>query len=160
LVLSSISPVFNNGGTLQQYDPINTPAYFQFTATSGQTSGTTLWNGSPAILPSFTLDTFNVTETDSGGSVIAGDLIMTWAQGYTAYGGVSPYDMLTLKITDFATGTITYGETTIVAAGNGLRTVTISMSGTITAATEFFLKVQTFDQTHILSGSAFYLPDY
>ena len=126
VIISAIAPVFNNGGALQQNDLVNTPSYFEL-YTSGATSGVTTWHGDPMTLPSFTLDTFNVTETDISGNVIAGNLICTWAQPYVYGGGISPYNEFTIDVKELAGSTV-LGTTTLSTAVNGLRSITIAIS--------------------------------
>lgn len=157
-VITTISPIFNNGGSLQQFDPISTPAYFKFTATSGQTSGTTYWNGAPTVLPSFTLDTFSTTETDLNGNVLAGNLNLSWIQSVIFAGGVSPYDLLTLKVYEGAT---LMGELTVPTDIKGLRSCTIPITkgaSYITSAVQYKLESHWSDGTLIVTAATFYLP--
>ena len=123
ITVSSITPSFSNGGSLQQLDPVRTPAYFEFYSTSG----TTVWNGDPLVLPSFTLDAFNVTETDTNGNVITGDLLVSWAQPYLYGGGTGIYSSFTVVIQETVSlddmGTWEY-----IPSANGLRNATIKLS--------------------------------
>lgn len=70
-LVTAFASVFNEGGQLQQLDPVTTPEYFQF---YWDQDGEPVWDGAPITLPSFTLDSFVVTEQDTDGNPTAGTL--------------------------------------------------------------------------------------
>lgn len=162
--VGDISPIFNNGGELQQYDAVLTPTYFQYTATSGQTSGTTFWQGSPLVLPSFTLDAFNITETDVDGNVIAGDLIVSWANS-TLYGsGEYPYSNMQFIIQQNMDSDIV-SDVTFPNITRGLHTMTLPMIKTvnnITTTVEYKINIywENGAQPSVGNVVLFYLPDF
>lgn len=159
--ISTISPVFNNGGSLQQYDAVNTPDYFRFTATSGQTSGTTFWNGNPMVLPSFTLDSFNVTEVDGSGVVQQGVIQLSWAQGVVYGSAVHPYNIINAQVKD--PGGNLMGEAIWTMGTTGLKNVQITINKTsgYTISTVLNMSmVLTWADDSVLGTSSFYLPDY
>ena len=116
LEVDSVTPVFDNGGQLQQFDSVNTPRYFQFYSTSGCTSGSTsgctapIWNGSPLYLPSFILSAFNVTTIDVSGNPLTGNLIVTWIQDYVYNGGVGIYNQIIFSVYDPNTTLMEYSN--------------------------------------------------
>jgi hypothetical protein len=76
LTITSYTPIFDTGTSLQVLDPVSTPSYFKFYL-SGQPAP--VWNGSPLSLPSFTVDAFNATEVDVDGvTVLAGNLLISY----------------------------------------------------------------------------------
>jgi len=155
-----LTPVFNNGGGLQQFDPVNTPQYFNLYWV-GNTSGTT-WNGDPCTLPSFTLDQFIVTDLDTSGNTIGGDLHMSWAYGDKFNGGAAPYDYITFSIYDPADSSL-LGTGTIDATVLGLRTAIVHLTKTISPidlSTEFNMKTTGSDTVQIGSTIPFYLPTF
>jgi hypothetical protein len=165
--ISPISPVFDNGGTLQQRDAVNTPQYFAFYNTSGCTSGTTsgctapTWNGSPIVLPSFTLDGFNVTAVDTMGNPIAGNLLVSWVQSGTFGGGSGIYHTITFQIFD-STGTTLQGTVTVPYGVAGLNNASIhilSTLGTITTGIQYLMKTLWAD-TSVSASQQFYLPTF
>ena len=163
----SWASVFDNGGNLQQKDTVNTPQYFGFYNTSGCTSGTTsgctppVWNGSPITLPSFTLDGFNVTNIDTMGNPIGGNLLVSWIQAGTFGGGAGIYHTITFQIFDL-TGTILQGLVTVPYGVPGLNNATIpilSTLGTIDIYKEYMMKTLWADTS--VSGTAlFFLPTF
>lgn len=165
--ITSIAPVFNNGGNLQQRDIVNTPQYFGFYNTSGCTSGSTsgctspTWSGSPILLPSFTQDGFNVTGTDTMGNPIAGQLLVSWIQSSTFGGGSGVYASITFQIFD-STGVHLQGTITVPYGVPGLNNASIPISstiGTISISTQYLMKTLWADTS--VSGSAlFYLPTF
>lgn len=167
ITISAITPSFDNGGALQQYDSVATPQYFQFYNTSGCTSGSTSgctipsWNGSPIVLPSFILRAFNVTATDiSGTKVIAGDIIVSWIQHFVYQGGSGIYSHVTFNVYDPDTSLM--GSITIPAGQVGLNTVTIPISlviSPISTSTEFTMTTQWSDES-VSASELFYLPNF
>lgn len=154
----AISPIFDNGGELQQYDPVSTPSYFQLLP-----SGTTVPNtsGSPITLPSFTLDSFQVTEVDSSNNPTAGNLLISWGQEIIYANGVNPYDNFTFTIKDASGSTL--GTATIANNTKGLRELTIPIQkATIPLTTTNILAMRVLwdDGSTIGSAKAFYLPDF
>lgn len=151
--INAISPVFDNGGTLQQFDPILTPDYFKFYR-STNISGTT-WNGSPASLPSFTTDQFVVTETDITGTItLAGDLYFSYIlqeQYLTSFTSV---------IFDVYDGATLIGSVILPTTPMGLRTGIIPLvkgSNSLDSSTQFTMKVSWTDDT-LIDTHLFYFP--
>lgn len=159
--INTITPVFNNGGQLQQYDPVSTPAYFEFFSTSGATSGTTTWNGNPSTLPSFTQDLFSVTETDISSNPLAGDLTVSWAQRNSYRTGLFPYDSMKFTI-EQVSDSVVLGSQEFASNIAGLRTVTISMiKGTQAISVSTLYRLRSYWADDSSAGSAtFYLPDF
>lgn len=149
-----IAPVFDNGGGLQQLDLLLTPQYFQFYVTSGST----VWNGDPLLLPSFTLDKFTPTEVDAGGNVQAGILNVSWIYDSLYGAGVSPYNTVTLQVYD-GFGNL-MGTTTTPTGTMGLNTASIAVvlkSTAITPNSQFNMTSR-WASTAIIDTIAFYLP--
>jgi len=158
--VSAIDPVFNNGGQLQQNDPVSTPSYFHL-YTSGTTSGVTTWNGDPMVLPSFTLDSFEVTETDVDSNPISGNLTMSWAHPYKYADGVFPYDEYSFNLTQ-NNDSDTVGGVSYIPVTNGLNVLVSSMIKTtapITTTTPYKMRVYDSAGT-LLDSRIFYLPDF
>lgn len=151
--INSISPIFDNGGNLQQFDNISTPQYFQF-ITSGGT-----WNGNPARLPSFTLDEFQVTETDISGNVLAGILNLSWIYDQTFGNGISPYNTVTLQMIDPANSSV-MGSTTTATGTLGTNTMSIVITKQITAILDsnLFNLTTVWSNGSTLESISFYLP--
>lgn len=154
--ITNIAPIFNNGGQLQQYDPVNTPGYFQFY--NGSIAET---SGSPIAQPSFTLDAFIVTERDTSNNPTAGNLLVSWAQGSAFAGGVNPYDNYSFSVIDASGSTI--GTATLSATINGLRELTIPVqknSIALDTSHQYTMKVEWDNGATIGSTKVFYLPDF
>lgn len=154
-VITAYAPEFDNGGQLQQFDPALTPSYFQLLDTSGHT-----WTGSPTSLPSFTLDAFNVTEVDGSSNPIAGDLLLSWIQPSAYSGGTSPYNIITITVTDQDNALL--GETIVSTLTNGLRNTTISLTKAaraLSTSTLFTMKTYWADDG-LITTKTFYLPDF
>jgi len=161
--ITTISPVFENGGQLQQEDDVLTPTYFEFYATSGATSGATTTYGNPLTLPSFILRQFNTTEVDISGNPISGNLLVAWIQDSKYLDAVFPYDTITLTIQEDGIGTV-LGTGVISAGTNGIRELSIYMvKGTLPIATTTLYKMQMYwtddTQPPIHPSRTFYLPD-
>jgi hypothetical protein len=164
----TISPVFDNGGTLQQRDTVNTPQYFGFYNTSGCTSGATtsgctapIWNGSPILLPSFTLDGFNVTSVDTMGNPIGGTIPISWIQSATFGGGSGIYSSITFQVFD-STGVHLQGSITVPYGVPGLNNAAIPITstlGTITTGIQYLMKTLWAD-TSVSASQLFYLPTF
>lgn len=162
--INTIGAIFNNGGQLQQFDAINTPAYFEYISSSGQTSGTTSWFGSPLVLPSFTLDSFSVTELNMGGSPIAGNLLFSWVQRILFNSGTIPYNVMTFNIAESDNLGVILG-TVHVSLKNGLTTATITFNKgmhNISPSTQYAMSVFWNDGTQPATGNrvSFYLPTF
>ncbi len=156
--VTTVAPVFDQGGALQQFDSVNTPPYFQF-YWDGNTSGTT-WIGSPLDLPSFILRTFNVTAVSPIGDVLAGNLLISWIAGSVYLGGVSPYNEVIFKVYDPDTSLMGVATVPITSLSTGLLTATIPIvktTNTIGPATQFTLKTMWGDNS-LSSTKLFYLP--
>jgi hypothetical protein len=151
--INTISPIFNKGGQIQQYDSVNTPPYFKY-YWIGNTSGTT-WNGAPISLPSFTLDLFEVTElaTDNT-TILAGNLHTS----YILQTSGSTYSTVTFEVfdaTNAVIGTVVASTTTL-----GLIEVVIPLlkvNSPLTSATQFTMKVY-WPSGVLVDSLAFYLP--
>jgi len=157
--IDTISPSFSNGGSLQQLDPVRTPAYFEFYSTSGSTSGTTTWNGDPLRLPSFTLNAFNVTETNLSGNPIAGNLLVSWIQDYVYAAGTGIYTTFTILVREQATHT-TVGTLTFTPSTNGLLNATIELTQGSTYLSSSLLYQMLFywEDGILVDTKDFYLP--
>lgn len=163
--ISTISPVFDNGGQLQQYDPVSTPEYFEFYATSGATSGATSTYGNPLTLPSFTLDAFNVTEIDVSSNPTAGNLLISWIQDSVYRGGVVPYNSMTFDVEEVSNPGTILGTGAISMLTNGIRNLTIQMVKglePISTSTQYKMLVYWLDdsQPSVHPTRTFYLPDF
>lgn len=155
--ISAITPIFDNGGQLQQLDLVDTPPYFAFY--DGTTSGVT-WLGSPLTLPSFILQGFNVTAVDTDGNPLAGNILVSWITNQVYGNAVSPYNEVIFSVYDpdrSFMGSAIYAPATL-----GLQYAVIPIVKTtanIDTSTEFTMTTQWGD----LSTSAtviFYLPDF
>ncbi len=155
LTIGGVSPIFGNGGELQQYDAVNTPPYYKL-YWEGNVSGTT-WAGSPSELPSFTLDAFTPTEYDVDENVLAGVLNMSYIIG-EQYS--NDFNTLTMEVYDATS--VLIGTTTLTKAPNGLRQASIALekaSSELSTSTEFTMKVLWPDLT-LIDTKVFYLPDF
>jgi len=152
--ISVIDPVFDNGGSLQQLDPVSTPAYFGFLITSGSTA----WNGSPTSLPSFTLDRFTVTEQSTATTVLAGTLNVSWIYDSLFGAGAIPYDTVTLQVYDTSNNLM--GSRIVSTSPLGLRSTSIPMTLQAVAITPTnqFRMVARWSDTSIINTLPFYLP--
>lgn len=154
-VVSSIAPVFDNGGQLQQLDSINTPSYFKFYL-STNISGNT-WDGSPLSLPSFTLDSFTATEINPDGiTILAGLLNFSYILN-TVPGSI--YTTFALEIFD-PVGSVLIGTVNLLVTPLGLRSSSIILTKStspLTTATQFIAKAVWPDLT-IINTRVFYLP--
>jgi hypothetical protein len=163
--ISTISPIYANGGQLQQLDPVRTPAYFEFYASSGATSGATGTYGNPLTLPSFTLAQFNVTEIDVSSNPIAGQLLVSWIQDGVYEDGVIPYNTITFTIEENAVPGTVLGTLVVAATPNGARDATIYMvKGSSPLAVTTLYKMQVYwtddSQPPVHPSRTFYLPDF
>jgi len=150
----NLSPVFDNGGSLQQFNNSLTPSYFKFYFTSGTT-----WNGSPTVLPSFTLDRFTVTETDISGNVLAGDINISWIYDQIYGTGVIPYNTLTLRVVDPGNNNV-MGSATVSTAVLGAINTTVSITKQLTAITtsNSFNIQALWSNLSVINTVPFYLP--
>jgi len=153
--ITSLLPQFDNGGALQQNDSLLTPQYFAYIPTSGFT-----WSGSPLDLPSFTLDTFNVTATNaSSGIVTAGQLNFSWIYDFVYSGGAIPYNVVNLSIYDQSANLM---GTVITNTGTlGLQNATINIldkSGYGITDTTLYTFKATWASGSLISSKNFYLP--
>lgn len=162
VVITSINPAFDGGGSLQQFDSSLTPPYFQFY--DGSTSGVT-WNGSPTSLPSFTLDSFITTATDTTGTILSGNLLVSWIQhriyGQTSGGTVPiPYNQINFIVKDGANNIIgTYSNIPgALGVVNAVIPLTrISSNYPLIPSTQFMMITQWSNGSTIVSKQ-FYLP--
>lgn len=152
--VSAIAPVFDNGGTLQQLDTVSTPDYFQFY----YTSGTTTWNGSPTVLPSFLLNSFSATIQAPDFTVLAGDLLVSWIQQYPYAGGASPYDTVTFKVYDSDNALL--GTAASYTSTNGLinATITLTKAAVPLVTTNLFTIKTYWSDNTLINTKTFYLP--
>lgn len=155
--ITTISPIFNGGGQLQQLDIVNTPPYFSFYSAS-EISGSS-WAGAPTQLPSFTLDGFNVTELDVDGvTVLSGNLIMSYILSQV-YDNTSGSTDVLIEIID-QSNQVVIGSTFSNTSPVGLRNVTISLTKSVTtldSSSQF--KMRTFWPNGILIDTkVFYFP--
>lgn len=167
--ITSTVPLFDGGGTLQLFDAVNTPSYFAFYNSSpigtffAQTSGVT-WLGSPATLPSFTLDAFNVTATDTGGNPLAGILLVSWIQDslYTTSGTtlVYPYTQVIFQIKDAGNnilGTLVTAPGPLGLVNAAIPITRASSSYPLTPSTQFVMATRRADSS-LIASNIFYLP--
>lgn len=151
--VSSVAPVFNNGGQLQQFDSVNTPEYFGF-YWSGNISGTT-WDGSPVSLPSFSQNAFNVTEIATDGTtVLAGNFLFSYILDRIY---ANSFNTVTFEVFDGAT---MIGTTTSFKMPLGLRQESIALtkgSNPLGTSTAFTMKAYWPDGT-LIDTRTFYLP--
>jgi len=153
VVITNISPIFNNGGELQQADPISSPLFFDFS------SGTSapVWNGSPTSLPSFLLTRFVVTELDVDlVTVLAGRLDISYI--LSEYYSTS-FTTITVEVYD---STTLIGTTTIPVSPLGLVSASINLEkgpNTLSTSTQFTMKVLWPDTT-LINSKTFYLPTF
>lgn len=157
IVVTDVLPIYDNNGTIQQYDTVGTPAYFEFywDGSSGVT-----WNGSPASLPSMVQVAFDPVEVDSSGNTLIGNLLLSWIYSSIYASGVPPYDFLTLEVYD--PGNNLLGTSTISTATIGLRTLTMTLtladpSHPLTGNTQFRMLAKWNDET-VIDNHVFYLP--
>lgn len=155
LSVSAVSPVFDNGGQLQQFDAINTPPYFEFYWT-GNISGST-WNGSPLSLPSFTLDSFTATEmAPDGVTILAGQLNMSYVVDSVF---ANAFTSMLLQIYD-PLGSSPIGSVVVNKSPLGVRTASVILTkatSPLTPATAFTIKATWPDLT-LFDTKTFNLP--
>jgi hypothetical protein len=159
VTVTSVSPAFDNGGSLQQFDSVNTPQYFQFYATSGMTSGVT-WTGSPITLPSFVLMGFNVTSVDGSGNPLSGNLLVQWIQSVVYGGGIGIYSHVTFNVYDPDTSIM--GTVTVPYGVPGLNMASIPMTkvaANLNTSTQFTMTTLWAD-TSLSATQVFYLPNF
>ena len=152
VIVYNVSPIFNNGGQLQQLDSVNTPPYIQ-TYWDNNVSGAT-WDGSPSSLPSFVLNSFDVTERDLRNNPVAGNLLISYILDQ-----IFDNDFLTVNL-DVYDGVTLIGSTSSAKSPLGLRNDVISMvKGTnpLDDTTQFTMVASWPDTTEIVSY-AFFLP--
>lgn len=166
IVVNNMSPIFNKGGSLQQFDSVSTPAYFQFYNTSGCTSGTTsgctspVWNGSPLNLPSFILRSFIVTTTDASGNALVGNLQIQWIQNSVYNAGTGIYNSIIFTVYD-PNGT-SMGSIIAPFGVPGFNSAIISItkvSAPINPSTGFTLTTA-WANTSLSGTNLFYLPNF
>jgi hypothetical protein len=154
--ITAIEPVFDNGGSIQQFDSVSTPEYFQFydILSSGIT-----WKGNPAELPSFTLDRFEISEIDMTNNVLGGTLLFSWIYDHQFGSGVAPYNTITFEIQDIANSSV-MGTVTMFTSPIGLREAAVHLTKQITAITptNLFRLVGKWSDTSTASIENFYLP--
>lgn len=161
--ISSIAPVFDQGGALQQYDSVSTPPYFQFvtTQTSGNTSGQTsavTWTGTPLTLPSFVLRSFIVTAQSPQGDPLAGNLLISWIATSVYGSGISPYNETLFKVYDPDSSLM--GTAPVLLTDAGFLTAVIPISkvtATLGPGSQFTMKTFWGDGS-LSSTKLFYLP--
>lgn len=156
VVLTSTLGIFDNGDTLQQFDSVLTPSYFQF-VTSG-----TVWNGNPVKLSSFTLDEFIPTEVAGAsisGSVLAGILNVSWIYDHVYAGGTSPYNTVTLTVKDPANSSV-MGTVTTDTGTLGVNRASIVLTKQVTDinTTNSFNMVAQWSDGTIINTVSFKLP--
>lgn len=154
-LIVSIAPVFDNGGSIQQFDAVDTPPYFMFY--DGSTSGVT-WNGSPTTLPSFTLDAFNVTSQDSNLNILSGDLLVSWIQESLYMSAVSPYDFITFQVKDADNVIIGSLLTTPNALGLVNAVIPLTKAARALIPTTPLIMITRWGNTSLISSKSFYLP--
>jgi hypothetical protein len=148
IVVTSFSSVFNEGGQLQQLDPVSTPEYFQF---YWDQDGEPAFDGAPISLPSFTLDSFTITEQDISGNPTAGTLNFSYIVPDTY---VPPFNLVELIATD---GTGTVGTTIVSIEGKGVTNASIDIviTGSLLDNREM---VAYWPDTTLITQKEFHLP--
>jgi len=162
IVVTSITPAFDNSGSLQRFDAVLTPPYFVFY--DGSTSGVT-WLGSPATLPSFTLDTFTITAQDQSGNTTVGNLLVSWVQDflYAATSGgtlVFPNTLVIFQVKDPGNNIIGTLTTTPGLLGVNNASITLTLANAsypLTNSTQFVMICRRGNNT-LISSNVFYLP--
>lgn len=157
IIVTDIDPQFAGGGSLQQLDSLRTPPYFQF---YNESSGNT-WNGSPASLPSFTLNAFNVTEYIANNVVASGELLMSWIQSTIYNNGEGINGVVIFEIYD-PTPTL-LGTLIVNASPKGLRnaTITLNKGGGYLLSTSTLLTMKVFAaDDSLIDTHTFYLPAF
>jgi hypothetical protein len=155
IVVTAVTPQFDYGGGLQQFDALLTPEYFGFYF------GTKApWNGSPLSHASFVLSNFQVTQQDVNNNALVGNLAISWIQGSLFSGGTGIYDNVTLAVTDPATSVV--GAVSFPQSPLGLRNNTITLTRTnssypLTSSTLFTITA-TWANGSTINTTTFYLP--
>ena len=169
-LVTSLTPVFDNGGALQQFDSVATPQYFQFYNTSGCTSGTTsgntsgcsapAWTGSPISLPSFILNGFTVTTVDTSGNPLAGNILVSWIQQSIYNNGSGIYSSIVFDVYDpntalMGTATIPYG-----VPGINYATIPVTKVAAPLSITSQFTMTTRWGDNSVSATALFYLPTF
>ena len=154
LVFLNSAAYFDNGGSLQQFDSVLTPSYFQFYYSLDSIPA---WNGAPTLLPSFTLDRFVVTEVDVDlVTVLAGRLDISYI--LTEY-VITSFTNVQFDVYD---GVSLIG-TAIASTGSlGARSLSINLTkatNPLSTSTVFTMTV-TWPDTTVLDTKTFYLPSF
>lgn len=154
-VFNAIAPNFDNGGSLQQFDSVLTPSYYQF-ITSG-----TVWNGNPAKLSSFTLDAFTVTQIDVSNNVQAGVLNFSWIYDSVYLAGAVPYNTVTFQMRDPSNSAV-MGQLVTATGTLGIQAFSMSLNLQVTAITptNSFNLVALWANGTIINTIPFYLPAF
>lgn len=118
-LVTAFASVFNEGGELQQLDPVSTPEYFQF---YWDQDGEPVWDGAPITLPSFTLDSFVVTEQDTDGNPTAGTLNFSYI---VSDGPAQPFNLVEIIANDDFGG---IGTTIVSIENKGVTNGTIDIT--------------------------------
>jgi hypothetical protein len=147
-LVTAFASVFNEGGQLQQLDPVSTPKYFQF---YWDQDGEPVWDGAPITLPSFTLDSFVVTEQDISGTPTAGTLNFSYI---VSDGPAQPFNLVEIIASD-AFGEI--GTTIISIENKGVTnaTIDITISGLLSDSRQFRAY---WPDTDLIAQKKFMLP--
>jgi hypothetical protein len=148
------TPIFDNGGLLQQLDPVSTPVYAQF---YWGDQSVIAWNGAPISLPSFTLTRFVVTEVDVDlTTVLAGRLDISYI--------LSEYFMTSFTSLEFEVydDTTLIGSTIVSTGPLGARTASINLvkgANSLSTSTVFIMQA-VWPDTSIIDTKTFYLPTF
>lgn len=153
ITITNLAPSYPAGSQLQHYNGVDTPEYFQFIATSGDT-----WNGSPMILPSFTIDGFVVTEQEEDLTITEGNLLLSWAYSQIYESGENPYDNVTFRVYDSENSLL--GQATISTSVVGLRNLTVPIvkANVVLNTSNVFTMKTVWDDESISSTKTFTLP--
>lgn len=152
IVVTGHTPDFDNGGALQQADPVSTPPYFEF-----------YWDAdgvptplSPISVPSFLVQQFDVTEQDNQGNALAGNLHVSFILSGSDFDAL--FDSITLQVSDGKFGT--NGAVSVQIAPNGLRSAIIPLvkvENALDDSTEFTMKA-IWPDLSIADSALFFFP--
>ncbi len=157
ILVNKVGPIFDNGGALQQADPINTPPYSKFYWDGS--SGNTYLAQSPISLPSFLVIQFDPTEVDTDSNILAGNLHVSFILS-ASESSVLPFNSITFQVDDNKEGT--NGSVVVSLTQNGLIAAIIPMVKVVNPldkSTAFSMKA-IWPDTTIAETKTFYLPEF
>lgn len=151
--ITSVVPVFNTDGQIQQFDSVNTPNYFQFMSTTGHT-----WDGSPTTLPSFTTNALIALEVEDS-VVTQANLLCSWVYDSVYEDGVAPYDFVTFQVYDEDNALLSEQRQPVSPVG--LRNITLFLEKAARElnTTNVFTMVTKWDDDSTIASLEFTLPE-